>query len=110
MSGLLVVGAALGAEAAAVAAALGGGEPAYGADAAAASPLTNAAHAGERLDPAALLARLRALPDGSVVTAGGGVLAPLTPRYSVRDLARELAWPLVLAVPATGDLVNLARL
>jgi hypothetical protein len=108
MAGLLVVAASVGADVAAVARALGGGEPAYGD--AAASPLTSAAHVGERLDPAALLARLRALPDGSVATAAGGVLGPLTPRYSVRDLARELAWPLVLAVPATGDLVNLARL
>jgi len=109
VSGLLVVGASSGADEAAVAAALGGGEAAFPFRGPA-SPLTAAAHAGEPLDPAALLARLRALPDRTVITAGGGLLAPLTRRYGVRDLALELAWPLVLAVPASPDLVNLARL
>jgi hypothetical protein len=40
----------------------------------------------------------------------GGVLAPLTARYSARDLVRELRLPVVLAVPAEPDLVNVARL
>lgn len=109
MGGLLVVGASLVADENAVGAALGGAEAAY-ASPVAASPLTAAAHTGARHEPAALLERLRALPDGAIVTAGGGLLAPLTPRYTVRDLARELAWPLVLAVPAVPDLTNLARL
>jgi hypothetical protein len=45
-----------------------------------------------------------------VASAGGGLLAPLTARYAVRDLALELALPLVIAVPAGPDAVNLARL
>jgi hypothetical protein len=78
-----------------------------------ASPVTAARHEGGAIDPAALLAGVQAAAvDGAplVVSAAGGLLAPLTPRYSVRDLARELALPLVLAVRAGADAVNLARL
>jgi len=109
VSGLLVVGASNGADPGAVAAALGGGEAVLPAGVAA-SPLTAAAHAGRSIDPAGVLERLRGLPERSVAVVEGGLLAPLTPRYAVRDLALELAWPLVLAVPARPDLVNLARL
>jgi hypothetical protein len=78
-----------------------------------ASPVTAASHEGAAIDPAGLVAGVRAAArDGAplVVSAAGGLLAPLTPRYSVRDLARELGLPLVLAVRAGADAVNLARL
>jgi AAA domain-containing protein len=68
-----------------------------------ATPLVAARHAGSTLDPAALTERARALgEDGAlvVVAAGGGVCAPLTPRFSARDLAAALGLPVVLAVPA----------
>jgi hypothetical protein len=44
------------------------------------------------------------------VSVAGGVLAPLTTRYSARDLARELELPVVLALATGPDLVNVARL
>jgi dethiobiotin synthetase len=73
-----------------------------------ASPVTAARHAGETLDPAALAGRLR---DGPLVAAvPGGLLAAITPRYTVRDLAGELRLPLVLVTPATPDATNLVRL
>ena len=55
-----------------------------------------------------LLDRLRAAAAGDVlVTAlAGGLLAPLTPRYSVRDLARDLGAPVVIATYARPGLVN----
>ncbi len=131
MPGLLVVGATHGAaegavaealvavlrragvEASPVAAvALGGGAAIHG-YAAVASPVTAARHAGGEIEPAGLVAAVRAAADDGgalVASAGGGLLAPLTARYAVRDLALELALPLVLAVPAGPDAVNLARL
>ena len=73
------------------------------------SPVIAARHAGGEIDPGALVAGLRGA--GSVVVAApGGPLAPLTPRYTVRDLARELGLPVLLAVPAEPELVGLARL
>ena len=74
-----------------------------------ASPVTAARHAGEEIDPAALGRELRG-SDGAVVAVPGGLLAPLTPRYSVRDLARDLGVPVVLAAPAGPDAVNAVRL
>jgi dethiobiotin synthetase len=68
-----------------------------------ASPLVAAGHAGASLDPEGLAARARANEDGTdlaVLAAGGGVLAPLTPRYRARDLATALGWPVVLATPS----------
>ncbi|HEX8103069.1 MAG TPA: AAA family ATPase [Solirubrobacteraceae bacterium] len=73
------------------------------------SPVTAARHAGSEIDPGALVARIRAARP-AVVVAPGGPLAPLTPRYSNRDLARELGFPVLLAVPATPELVGVARL
>jgi hypothetical protein len=135
LKGLLVVGAAHGAAerdtGAAIAAVLrrGGEEPAevaavalgpgvreagaVHAHAATASPLTAARHEGGAIDPAVLVERVRdaAAGDGpAVLSAAGGLLAPLTARYSVRDLAAALGLPLVLAVPAGPDALNLARL
>ncbi|MEA2444778.1 MAG: hypothetical protein QOJ12_2070 [Thermoleophilales bacterium] len=73
-----------------------------------ASPLVAAKLAGAAIDPAVLLDRLRAAAAGDVlVTAlAGGLLAPVTPRYAVRDLARDLGAPLVVATRARPGLVN----
>jgi dethiobiotin synthetase len=68
-----------------------------------ASPVVAARHAGIALDPEGLTARARELAETAelaVLAAGGGVLAPLTPRYRARDLAVALGWPVVLATPA----------
>src|SRR5829696_5852279 len=73
-----------------------------------ASPLVAAKLAGMALDPAVLLDRLRAAAAGDVlVTAlAGRLLAPLTPRYSVRDLARDLGAPVVVATWTRPGLAN----
>ncbi len=75
---------------------------------ASAAPYVAALIGGAALDPAVLLDRLRAAAAGDVlVTAlAGGLLAPLTPRYSVRDLARDLGAPLVVVTYARPGLVN----
>jgi len=75
-----------------------------------ASPVVAARHAGDSIDPARLAGALQA--DGGPVLAAlpGGLLAALTQRYTVRDLAAELRLPLVLAAPATPDATNLVRL
>ncbi len=74
----------------------------------AAAPLVAAKLGGRELDPALILDRIRAAASGDVlVTAlGGGLLAPLTPRYSVRDLARDLGAPVVVVTRARAGLVN----
>jgi dethiobiotin synthetase len=131
---LLVVGASLAADVDGVAAQAGaalraaGEEPAAvtavalgrstGADDAVhafparATPLVAAAHAGAAIEPGALVSRVREAIGGrlAVVATEVGLLAPLTARYSARDLARELGLPVVLAVAAEPDLVNVARL
>jgi dethiobiotin synthetase len=73
-----------------------------------AAPYVAAKLGGSAIDPAVLLDRLRAAAAGDVlVTAlSGGLLAPLTPRYSVRDLARDLGAPVVIATYARPGLVN----
>jgi AAA domain-containing protein len=65
----------------------------------AASPAVAAGHAGRPIDPAGIVARAREA-ELAIVACGGGVLAPLTPRYRARDLALELGLPVVVAVPA----------
>ncbi len=78
-----------------------------------ASPAVAAAEAGVELDPTALAAavRERAGADGRVVAAvPGGLLAPLSTRHTVRDLAAELGLPVVLALPVTADAGTVARL
>jgi dethiobiotin synthetase len=123
MRGLFVVGAGHGADEAAAAEAVvaalraEGQEPAVATAVAGsdngASPAVAASHAGGSIDPAAVVATVRDAGDGDrplVVAAAGGLLAPLTPRYSVRDLAAEIGLPLVIAVPAGPAAVNLARL
>jgi dethiobiotin synthetase len=120
-NGLLVLGAGLGADVAGAADRVAlelrrsGEQPATVtavASAGRASPRTAAAHEGTAIDPGALVSRIReAAGDGTaVIAAAGGVLAPLTARYSVRDLARELGLPAVLVVATEPDLVNVARL
>jgi dethiobiotin synthetase len=73
-----------------------------------AAPYVAAKLAGTAIDPAVLLDRLRAAAAGDVLvtTLSGGLLAPLTPRYSVRDLARDLGAPVVIATYARPGLVN----
>ena len=77
------------------------------------SPHLAAAMAGTPLDPAELVANARAAAEGhdAVVVEGvGGLLVPLTPDYTVRDLARELGHPVVVAArPALGT-INHTRL
>jgi len=75
-------------------------------------PAVASRHAGRPLDPAALMAAARAANGAPLlVTAGGGLLAPLTPRYAPRDLASELGFPVLVAAPATSsDALNGARL
>ncbi|HEV2819852.1 MAG TPA: AAA family ATPase, partial [Solirubrobacteraceae bacterium] len=74
------------------------------------SPLTAARHAGERVSRDALLEEARADAPLRVLLAHGGLLAPLTPRYAVRDLAAELGASLVVAVPVGPRSVDAARL
>jgi dethiobiotin synthetase len=77
---------------------------------ASAAPVIAARHAGATLDPAALVAQVRA-SDGDVIAAApGGLMASLTERYSNRDFARELGLPLVVAARAAGGVTNQVRL
>lgn len=78
-----------------------------------ASPAIAARHAGSSLDPAALVERARgAAEDGEMLVAAapGGLMAPITEHYSVRDLARELGLPLVIAARAAGGVTGQVRL
>ena len=58
------------------------------------------------LDPAALVAHARGLRADVVVAEGvGGLLVPLTLGYTVRDLAVDLDWPVVVAArPGLGTI------
>ena len=79
-------------------------------DGPAASPLTAARHRGDTLDPQDLIGEIAAAGEDVVVSLSGGLLAPVTPRYSVRDLAVDVGLPVVLTAPAGGDAVALLRL
>jgi len=73
------------------------------------SPHLAAALAGEEIDPARLTAVARAARAGAdtlVCEGVGGLLVPLAPSYSVRDLATELALPLVIAAPPGLGTIN----
>lgn len=63
---------------------------------------------GERIDPERLLAASRATAGGAellICEGVGGFLVPLAGDYLVRDLARELALPVVvLAAPGLGTI------
>lgn len=72
------------------------------------SPHLGAQLAGERIDPARLLDAARAAAgraDFVVCEGVGGLLVPLTLGYLVRDLARDLGLPLVVAAaPGLGTI------
>jgi dethiobiotin synthetase len=72
------------------------------------SPHLAAELSGESIEPPALVASARAAAgraDVLVVEGVGGLLVPLTLGYSVRDLARELGLPLVVAArPGLGTI------
>ncbi|HEV7774843.1 MAG TPA: dethiobiotin synthase [Conexibacter sp.] len=72
------------------------------------SPHLAAALAGTALDPAALRAAFAghaAEADVVIAEGVGGLLVPLTPDYLVRDLARDLGLPLVIAArPGLGTI------
>ncbi len=73
-----------------------------------ASPHLAAAMAGEEIDPARLVASARTAAAGAdtlVCEGVGGLLVPLSRDYLVRDLAVELALPLVIvASPGLGTI------
>jgi dethiobiotin synthetase len=73
-----------------------------------ASPHLAAEMAGERIDPARVLAGARAAAAGAealVCEGVGGLLVPLAPGYLVRDLAVELELPLAIAAaPGLGTI------
>jgi dethiobiotin synthetase len=69
------------------------------------SPHLAAELAGVPIDPAALLAHARALGEPLVAEGVGGLLVPITSGYAVRDLARDLGLPLVIAArPGLGTI------
>jgi dethiobiotin synthetase len=73
------------------------------------SPHLGAELTGERIEPARLLAAARDAEERAefvVVEGVGGLLVPLTLGYLVRDLARDLALPLVIAASATLGTIN----
>jgi dethiobiotin synthetase len=72
------------------------------------SPHLAAEMAGERIEPPRLLRSAQRAAVGSdwlVCEGVGGLMVPLAPGYLVRDLARELALPLVVAAsPGLGTI------
>jgi hypothetical protein len=113
MPGLLIVGmvhAAQESEVALAAAESLGSTPVALLEGPPASPLVAARHAGYTLDPESLIGEVAQAGEDVVVSVAGGLLAPITPRYSVRDLAADIGLPVVLAAPIGGDAVSLLRL
>jgi dethiobiotin synthetase len=77
------------------------------------SPHLAAELAGRPLDPQALLANARAAAEGNdvvVVEGVGGLLVPLTRDYTVRDLARAVGLPVVVAARPSLGTINHVRL
>lgn len=73
------------------------------------SPHLAARLAGERIEPARLLAAARAAADGAdflVCEGVGGLLVPLAGDYLVRDLAVELGLPLTIAASPVLGTIN----
>jgi dethiobiotin synthetase len=71
------------------------------------SPHLAAAMAGERIDPTELLEHARALAQkGTLIVEGvGGLLVPFSNDFAVRELAVELALPLLIAArPGLGTI------
>jgi dethiobiotin synthetase len=74
-----------------------------------ASPHLAAELAGEKIDPSRLVAGARAAAasaDVLVCEGVGGLLVPLAPDYLVRDLASDLAMPLVVAASPRLGTIN----
>jgi hypothetical protein len=72
-----------------------------------ATPAVAARHRGAELDPETLLREAR---EHDVVGLRGDLVSPLTPRFSIRDLALQLAAPVVLTDPALYGITGGARL
>jgi dethiobiotin synthetase len=72
----------------------------------AASPHLAAELAGREIDVAALVSDARSAPADALVVEGvGGLLVPLAPGWDVRDFARELGLPVVIAArPGLGTI------
>jgi dethiobiotin synthetase len=73
------------------------------------SPHLAAELAGTPLDPAALTDAVRDAASGAeaiVVEGAGGLLVPLAPGFAMRDLARELGLPLVIAARTGLGTIN----
>ncbi len=73
------------------------------------SPHFAAELAGETIEPARLLAAARAAAAGADVLVAegvGGLLVPITPGYMVRDLARDLSLPVVVAARTGLGTIN----
>ncbi len=71
------------------------------------SPHLAAELAGEVIDTAALVAAARQAPNRTLVVEGvGGLLVPLAQDFTVRDLAVELALPLVISAPPGLGTIN----
>src|SRR3954454_3319475 len=75
-----------------------------------AAPAIAAAHAGDSLDPGALVSAALGGEAPLIAAAPGGLMASLTERYTNRDFARELGLPLVIAARATGGVTAQVRL
>lgn len=74
-----------------------------------ASPHLAAELAGDRIEPQRLLSAARRAgseADFLVCEGVGGLLVPLTPDYLVRDFARDLELPLVVATPPGLGTIN----
>jgi hypothetical protein len=108
MHGLVVIGTSAGAGEREVADALGAAGRVFES-----GNLIAAKLAGAELEPERLLEDARAAGEAGgplVVATSGGLMGPITERFANRDLARELALPLVLAAPASEGLVGAALL
>jgi len=70
------------------------------------TPAITAEHAGSPHSPGALADRAR---QSDVIGLSADVLAPLTSRYAIRDLATELQAPVVLAIEAEPGVTGRAR-
>ena len=70
------------------------------------SPHWAAELAGQAIEPERLVAAARAATGFVVCEGVGGLLVPLTPGYSVRDLAVDLALPVVIAARAGLGTIN----
>lgn len=77
------------------------------------SPHLAAEIAGTAIDPERLKAAARAAASAAdllVCEGVGGLLVPLTPGYLVRDLARDLGYPIVIVAPPGLGAINQALL